>query len=190
MPRAGTPRRHSAAMPRLMLVPAVFAVALHAAACSGERNVESRADTAVPANTSVAPTEAERPGIRFDPARARPGDRIGDLILDSIQAQPTIVDSTLVGVARFRGSIELTGRRMEHPDADLRAVEVCFEADAASAARLPRWLHDERRPWFCFTNGADAEGALAGQGAVSIVVDQFTINRSLTDAVNSARFVR
>lgn len=188
-------------MRRLLLVPTALAVVLHAAACAGERDVEPPVETTVPAEPPVADGgadagqvvtggEAARPGIRFDPATARAGDRIGELILDSIQAQPTIVDSTHVGVARFRGSIELTGRRMQHPDADLRDAVVCFEANAASASQLPRWLHDERRPWFCFTNGADAEGALAGQGEVSIVIDQFTINRSLTDAVNSARFVR
>ena len=172
-----------------MLVPAAFFV-MHAAACAGERDVDPPADTAAPATVPGAPTEAARPGIRFDPATARAGDRIGELVLDSIDAQPTIVDSTHVGVARFRGSIELTGWRMEHPDADLRDVEVCFEANAASAAKLPRWLHDERRPWFCFTNGADAEEALAGEGEVTVVIDRFTINRGLTDAVNSARFVR
>jgi hypothetical protein len=177
------------AMRRLLVVPAALVV-MHAAACAGERDVEPPADTAVPATAPVAPTEAARPGIRFDPATTRAGDRIGVLVLDSIQARPTIVDSTHVGVARFRGSLELTGRSMEHPDADLRDVEVCFEADAASAARIPRWLHDERRAWFCFTNGADAEKALARQGEVTIVIDQFTINRGLTDAVNSARFVR
>lgn len=177
-------------MRRLMLVPAAVAVVMHAAACAGERDVELPADTAVPATAPPAPAAAARPGIRFDPATVRAGDRIGELALDSIQAQPTIVDSTHVGVARFRGRIELTGRRMEHPDADLRDVEVCFEPNAASAARLPRWIHDERRSWFCFTNRADAEAALAGQGEVTIVIDQFTINRNLTDAVNSARLAR
>ena len=188
------PRRlrtqHADSVRRFTLVAAAIVVATHSAACAGERDDESPADSAVPAKASAAPSEVVQPGIRFDPATAIPGDRIGELVLDTIQAQPTIVDSTYVGVARFRGSMELTGRRMEHPDADLREVEVCFEANPATARHLPRWLHDERRPWFCFTNGADAEAALTGQGEVTIVIDQFTIHRGLTDAVNSARFVR
>lgn len=141
------------------------------------------------------PPQPERPGVRFDPATARPGDSVGVLVVDTIVAGPTVVDSTLVGMARFRGRIELGGRMVPHPDDDLRGESVCFEADEESAARLPRWLHDERRAWFCFSNPADAVAALgraagaAGDPGVTVVIDQFTIHRGLSDEVNSARFV-
>jgi hypothetical protein len=75
-------------------------------------------------------------------------------MVDSIEALRTPVDSTYVGVAIFRGQIELSGRTMRHFEPD--AQDICFEADSVSAARLPRWRGDERRPWFCFTNEADA----------------------------------
>jgi hypothetical protein len=135
----------------------------------------------------------QRPGIRFDPAAVRAGDRIGALVLDSIAAEPTVVDSTYVGRAWFGGEIQLAGTTLRHFDADLRDAAPCFEADAASAELLPRWLHDERRSWFCFENAAAASAALgppADGVPATLVVDRFTIHRTLSDAVNSARFVR
>jgi len=139
----------------------------------------------------AASTEAARPGIRFDPGTLRPGARIGTLVVDSVEARRSVVDSTYVGLARFRGALELSGRTLRHPDPDSRAT--CFEADAASAARMPRWSGDERRAWFCFENGTEAAQALGppSEGVeATLVVDRFTIHRGLTDEVNSARFVR
>jgi len=150
----------------------------------------------VPEERAERPARETRPGIRFDPAAIRPGDSVGVLVLDSIAADPNLVDSTRVGVARFRGRLELSGRLTPHPDEDLRGESVCFEPDPGSAARMPRWLHDERRAWFCFSNPREAAAALgpAGEGEVTvveatIVIDDFTIHRRFSDAVNSARFV-
>ena len=91
------------------------------------------------------------------------------------------------------GQVELTGRHFPHPDSDLRGSTTCFEADSVSAARLPRWAADERRPWFCFENRPEAERAIGEKDAdvlLTIVIDRFTIHRNLSDAVNSASFVR
>lgn len=143
--------------------------------------------------TSVAiPDRMARPGIRFDPGSRHRGDTVGVLVVDSVAAQRNMIDSTYVGVASFRGQIELSGRTIPHFDSDLRSESVCFEADSASAARLPRWLHDERRSWFCFSNPAEAQRALGPPGTeldAMIVVEDFRIHRGLTDEVNSARFV-
>jgi len=149
-----------------------------------------------PAGTAaidVLPHGTPRPGIRFDPSTLRRGRRIGALVVDSIVARQTVVDSTYVGTARFRGRIELSGWTVRHPDPDLYRVITCFEADSSSAARLPRWAADERRAWFCFSNRPEAAKALGppSEGVpATIVVDQFTIHRGLSDEVNSARFVR
>lgn len=134
-----------------------------------------------------------RPGIRFDPSRLRRGTSVGTLTADSVEARRTPVNSTFVGTARFRGSIEVSGWTLRHPDPDLYRVVTCFEGDSASAARLPRWTGDERRAWFCFSNRVDAARALGppSEGVpATIVIDQFTIHRGLSDEVNSARFVR
>lgn len=140
----------------------------------------------------VLPEVAPRPGIRFNPATLRKGTSVGALVLDSITVRQAVVDSTHVGVAHFRGEIRLSGWTMRHPDPDAGRV-TCFEADSSSAARLPRWKGDERRPWFCFSNRAEAARALGppSEGVpATIVVDQFTIHRGMSDEVNSARFLR
>lgn len=159
-------------------------IVLALAACSqAPRNDAARSDT--------TPARPLRPGIRFDPATLRPGTSVGVLVADSVAARRTPIDSTYVGTARFRGEIELSGQTMRHPDSDVQVV--CFEADSLSAARLPRWKGDERRPWFCFTNDGEARRALGppidGVEA-TVVIDRFTIHRGLSDEVNSARLVR
>lgn len=141
----------------------------------------------------VVPHGTPRPGIRFDPSRVRSGSSVGTLVIDSIVSRQVVGDSTYVGTARFRGAIELSGWTMRHPDPDAYRVVTCFEADSASAARLPRWAGDERRAWFCFSNRVEAARALGppSEGIqATIVVDQLTIHRGLSDEVNSARFVR
>jgi hypothetical protein len=139
------------------------------------------------------PNGSPRPGVRFDPSTTKPGARVGTMVLDSVTYSRTIIDSSFVGTARFRGSVELSGRTLRHPDADMGRVLTCFEADSSAAARLPRWMGDERRAWFCFENrevaarelGPPSEGVPA-----TIVIDRFIIHRGMSDEVNSARFVR
>ena len=141
----------------------------------------------------VVPHGTPRAGIRFDPSRVRSGSSVGTLVVDSIVARQAVADTTYVGTARFRGSIELSGWTMRHPDPDAYRVVTCFEADSSSAARLPRWAGDERRAWFCFSNRVEAAQALGppSEGVqATIVVDQFTIHRGFSDEVNSARFIR
>lgn len=141
----------------------------------------------------VLPHGAPRPGIRFDPGKARQGMNVGSLVLDSIAAGVALTDLSYVGTARFNGEIQLTGWTLRHPDPDLNRVVTCFEADSSSSARLPRWSGDERRAWFCFSNRAEAARALGppSEGVpATIVVDQFTIYRGLSDEVNSSRFLR
>jgi hypothetical protein len=112
------------------------------------------------------------------------------MTLDSIEVR-TAHDSTRVGTARFSGAVELSGAKMRHFDSDVDAL--CFEADSASAAKLPRWTGDERRAWFCFSNRSTAQQALGPPGdstAATIVIDRLVIYRGFSDEVNSARFVR
>ena len=155
-------------------------------------------DTATTADsTGIAPADSnvalgEPSGIAFDPSTIERGDSVGTLVLDSISARQAM-DSTYVGSAWFSGELQLSGTTIRHFDADAAPTASCFEADAASAARLPRWRHDERRAWFCFDNPSDAVAALGTPGdgvRMAIVVNRFTIHRNLSDAVNEARFVR
>lgn len=93
-----------------------------------QQHVYGKRDAVVEApGTPSAPPEPQahsaqpfRPGIRFDPTLVRPGDSVGVLVLDTIDAHATIVDSTRVGMAHFRGRIELSGRVVPHFDATAR----------------------------------------------------------------------
>jgi hypothetical protein len=167
-----------------------LAVSLAFSAC-GEAPVRDPARDDNPEASASRSGRPTPPGVRFDPATVRRGDSVGVLVVDSIYANRTVVDSTYVGMARFRGQIELSGRIIPHFDSDLRDESVCFEADSASAARLPRWAHDERRPWFCFSNPNDAATSLGPMSTDSdaIVIEDFVIHRGLSDEVNCARFV-
>jgi len=133
-----------------------------------------------------------RIGLVFDALRARKGDRVGDLVITDISAVVAQADSsTVVGTAAFKGELRLSGRTMRHPDYP-EFKPVCFEADSASAARMPRWSGDRRRAWFCFRNNDEAASRLAAPGVerpATIVIDDFTIHRGLSDQVNEARLV-
>jgi hypothetical protein len=118
---------------------------------------------------------------------------VGELVADSVVVDGPLIDSTYFGVAWFHGQIELSGSTHRHPDSDLHDVALCFEVDSASGARLPRWLGDERRPWFCFGNRVAAARALGppSEGVpATIVIDRFTIRVSGSDDFNTANFAR
>jgi hypothetical protein len=133
-----------------------------------------------------------RIGVVFDPSRVRAGVSIAGLVVERVTASRAVADSSFVGEIAFRGEIELSGRTLPHFEADASDA-ACFEADSASAARLPRWAGDRRRSWFCFSNTSEATRALGPSRAerpARIVIADFVIHRGLSDQVNSARFVR
>lgn len=176
-----------------------FALALSLSACGpADRSRERAPDTA-----ATPSTHNETPivlGIRFDPERLRPGMRLGVMVVDSVVARQISIDSagatrmipTLVwvGTARFHGPLTLRGRLIKHPDPDMSMP--CFEADSASAALMPRWAGDTRRPWFCFPD-VEAQRLLGKRSegrSMEVVIDGFAIRRSFTDDVNTAHLVR
>ena len=165
-------------MTRPILTPFLLLVAI---CCRSAANDQPAADSSAP-----RPAQA---GNSFDPATARPQSTVAGLVLDSITKQRT-PSGEWVGSAWFSGSVPLTGATFRHPDGDDYPYP-CFEADSSSATRLPRWLDDSRRPWFCFENTADAKARLGVASGVrkSIVIDHFTVHRNLSDAVNSARLI-
>jgi len=145
-------------------------------------------DTApeVPAATSDSPR-----GIPFDPAALSRGTRVGEVEADMLTVSRAADSTTLVGSARFSGELTLAGRATTHAVSNVR--EVCFEVDVPSAAVMPRWVGDPRRPWFCFTNQPEAQQSLAALGEerqATVVIDEFTIHRGLTEQVNTAKLVR
>ena len=130
------------------------------------------------------------PGIRFDPTSLLPGDRVGNLVADSVSIRQTS-GSDWVGLARFRGELMLGGHAT-HP-AEASPTAVCFEADSLSATRMPRVAGDRRRPVICFTNPGPAArelGPAAEARPATILIDGFSVLRGQSDGLNRARFVR
>jgi hypothetical protein len=180
------------------LLAALALVISHSACGPADRSVERASDTA-----ATPSTHNETPivlGIRFDPERLRPGMRVGEMVVDSVAARQVSIDSagatrmipTLVwvGTARFHGPLTLRGRLMKHFDPDVSMP--CFEADSASAALMPRWAGDIRRPWFCFPDmGAQRLLGKRSEGlSLEVVIDGLAIRRSFSDDVNTAHLVR
>ena len=165
-------------MPRPVLTPLIILLVI---------GCKTAADDQPKVDTGTAPPS--QPGLSFDPATAHARDTVAGLVLDSIERQRT-PSGEWVGTAWFSGAVSLTGETFGHPDGEDYPYP-CFEADPSTANRLPRWLGDSRRPWFCFENNADARARLGVATGVrkSIVIDRFTVHRNLSDAVNSARLV-
>jgi hypothetical protein len=178
---------HSTIRAMFRFVPTSMVVApLVLAACRTQSDAPIARDSV---RDSVASGKSQRLGV-FDPSATRRGDTILTLVADSIAAQRT-PSGELVGIARFEGSVVLSGHTFSHPDgADYPFP--CFEADTATARRLPRWAGDTRRPWFCFENRDEAKTRFGGpepNKPATIRIDRYTIHRNLSDAVNSARLI-
>lgn len=98
--------------------------------------------------------------------------------------------------------LELQGTYERRTDAYSRQVlgdAVCFVVDERSEKRLPRPADDERRPWFCFTNAAQAMKAFALpagrkgcglRGTATITVSAYAVARADGEAVDRARLER
>jgi hypothetical protein len=173
---------------RMMLV----AVAtLYGCANQPEPSVDTAKAPAATDTLAVSPHDFWKDvGLRFDPDSIAIGQQFGSLTVARL-AISKAYDSTRVGSAWFRGNIELSGRAMRHPDSEVD--QLCFEADSTSAARMPRWMDDARRPWFCFRDSKRAQvrlGQLGPDSLVRIVVDSFVIHRGMSDEVNTARLLR
>ncbi len=88
-----------------------------------------------------------RVGVVFDPSRVKPGDSIAGLVVERIDASPTVVDSTLVGSIAFRGEMELAGHTVRHPEADASCLEswnATFIFDASEQTpRLAAAVYDQ-----------------------------------------------
>lgn len=134
---------------------------------------------------------ARAPSVAFDPGAARVGDAVAGLRVAERNVERA-ADGAWVGSVRFTGLLVLRGRTLAHPDyPDVAAP--CFEADSASAARMPRWRGDTRRAWLCFADPADALrrlGAPASPRAAVVAIDDYTIHWAHSDVVNTARLER
>jgi hypothetical protein len=98
--------------------------------------------------------------------------------------------------------LELQGTYERRTDAYSRQVlgdAVCFVVDERFESRLPRPAGDERRPWFCFSNVAQAMKAFAlspgrkgcgMRGPATITVSGYALAKGDGEAVDRARLER
>ena len=173
---------------------AVAVLALLLSAC---RAVPDDTASAPPAAQTDTPAVAEpartpRPPHVFDPDSVQVGDSVVGLRIEAMGVQRAY-DGKPVGDVRFAGEARVRGRYQRHPDTDVDLL--CFFTDAESGMRLPRFPHDERRPWFCFANQQDARRMLrtppdTGPAAIVIVIDRFAYHFGYSDGFNQARLVR
>jgi hypothetical protein len=186
---------------------AVIVCALVVSACdSGSKTsqtagADSASGTGAPAaaapatdstGAAVTPAGAGTDGARFDPASVSPGRRVGDFMVVEAQLEQAaaLPGKPYTGRVRFSGAIELTGKLVANPNPDRKTP--CFEADAASAARLPRMMGDTRRAIICFQNNSRAEeltGSMQPPAPATVNIREFVSSYSFTDEVNSAFLV-
>lgn len=162
---------------------------ISAAAATGGAGAEGvQAGAAAGADSANLPGSGTS-GLRFDPATVSPGRRVGDFLV----AEAALIQATALpgkpytGRVRFSGSLELTGKLVANPNPERHAP--CFEADAASAARLPRMMGDTRRAIICFQNDDRAReltGSMQPPAPATVNIREFVSSYSYTDEVNSA----
>ena len=174
---------------RSRLFPALLALA--ACGPSDEPGPPADADSARDsAAATVDSVDVQPGGYVFDPSNVRVGDTIAGLRVKAADVQRA-ADGDWVGTVRFEGEVQVAGALRPHPSEEVDAL--CFFVEETHRARLPRFTEDQRRPWFCFSNQAEAREmvrAIPEGGTVELIIDQFTYHFAHTDVVNGARLVR
>jgi hypothetical protein len=130
----------------------------------------------------------------FDAGALEPGDTLLGLAVASIEVEPAQHAAGHVGAVVWSGEVTVSGHYRAHPDYPQPGAELlCFFVDNETAHLLPRFRHDERYPWFCFTNHRDAVSLLGPpqtEGAATVTIDEYRTVREFTDAFDTARLVR
>ena len=159
------------------------------------RPADSSAAAGAPPTASSATSDPTSglPGIRFDPATIREGDRVGAFRVARVDITDAGGDYGRVGTVRFLGEVTISGAKRPHPDyPDITTV--CMDVDSASAGRLPRWPRDSRtQSWLCFENQEEAIRLLGPAGTrepITVTIDTYQTPRQFSDVYNTARLVR
>jgi hypothetical protein len=143
----------------------------------------------------LAPDAVTDAGHRFAPDTISAGDSIGSFVLREIEAtrveHPDFPGGAWVGEASFGGVEDVVGSYGPHPgypDVEL----ICFEVDRGFAGRLPVFETDTRRPWFCFSNDADARTLLGdppATGRASVRIADYRYRFEFSDVHNEAAVI-
>ena len=128
----------------------------------------------------------------FDPQHLRVGATVGGLKVDRMNIQPSPIPTGFSGSIRFAGEVEVAGTYRPHHDyPEVNAA--CFFVDEAHWPKLPRARGDARIIWFCFENfqtAIEQLGPLSAESKATIIIDEYTLNMSGSDTVDSAKLIR
>jgi hypothetical protein len=140
---------------------------------------------------SVPPTADAN---RFDAGKVKPGDRIAGM--EVTLADVTRVDIEYLGTVRFRGSALVKGAYHYRRSDETHGEILAFYVDEDSLDRIPVMSHDNRDPWFAFTNLEAArtmfgipDGADEASGKAAVVIDDYAIHYDYKEVFNTARLV-
>jgi len=141
------------------------------------------------------PEAAPEAGHRFAPDTVASGDSIGSFVVHEIEASRVahgdFPEGAWVGQVVFGGVEEVVGSygpHSEYPEIE----RICFEVDRGFARRLPVFETDTRRPWFCFSNHADALvlfGDPPQTGRASVRIADFHYRFEFSDVYNEAAVI-
>ena len=128
----------------------------------------------------------------FDPQHTVIGSKVAGLKVDRMNIQPSSIPTGFSGSIRFAGEVEVAGTYRPHHDyPEVNAA--CFFVDPEDWPKLPRARGDARIIWFCFENfqtAIEQLGPLSAETRATIIIDEYTLNMSGSDTVDSAKLVR
>lgn len=130
----------------------------------------------------------------FDARYVKPGDRIAEMEVTRVDL--TEVDGEYLGTVQFRGSALVKGTYLYRQSDPLNGEMLSFYVDEDSSDRIPIMSHDNRDPWFVFTNFEVAktmfgipDGADTATGQASVVIDDYFIHHDYKEAYNTATLI-
>jgi len=131
----------------------------------------------------------------FDAEEYGQGDTILGLKIEKINITDNPDKSSVDkywATVRFSGKVEITGSFKINQGDEFLGDSISFKPDDISDLKLPKLLHDSRYTWFVFENTDAVKQALSFNGAegfATVIIDNYTINYSPSDAYNTAIFI-
>ena len=150
-----------------------------------------------PPSVTVAEAPSASAENVFDAGTLEIGDTVVGLSVVSKDVERVFEDSVWVGEVEFAGDLVVQGVYQPHPDWP-SVTAACFHVnDPASAARVPRFLIDERttqtmKTWFCFSDPAIAVEMLGSPEQpreLVIAVDHYRVSRHFSDVFDTAELM-
>lgn len=138
------------------------------------------------------PTKTIDNTIKFDVAKSKVGDRIGNMTITNIS--DVQVDEPPSAKVNFKGKVVVTGKvRYTNPDG-YGGESVCMDnLQSDSLAKIPKMTFDTRDIWFCFNNLDAVKKSLVKSNKenniATVTIDNYSIVYYPREVFNTADFV-